>query len=98
MTQLIDRIVAFLYDNVGNLVSLASITSYLKKEKRGGIPETVANCLKYLEDTHIIRMAQRYDSKGKKLLEANDKYYLGIHSLQCATRGAVNPDKSIQEF
>ncbi|MDR2266672.1 MAG: ATP-binding protein [Christensenellaceae bacterium] len=95
MTQLLDRIVAFLYDNVGNLVSLASITNYLKSEKRGGDTETIANYLKYLEDAYIIRRAQRYDIKGKKLLETNNKYYLGDHSLRYALQG-FKPNKNIQ--
>jgi len=95
MTQLLDKIVSFLYDNVGNLVSLASLSNYLKSQNRGSDPETIANYLKYLEDAYIIRRVQRYDIKGKKLLETNDKYYLGDHSLQHATQG-YNPDKNIQ--
>jgi predicted AAA+ superfamily ATPase len=86
MPQLLDKIVAFIYDNVGNLVSIASITKYLKSQNRGSDPETIANYLKYLEDACIIRRAQRYDIKGKKLLETVDKYYLGDHSLQYAIR------------
>jgi predicted AAA+ superfamily ATPase len=45
-----------------------------------------------LEDAFIIKRAQRYDIKGKKLLETNDKYYLADHSLQYAVRG-VRGDK-----
>jgi predicted AAA+ superfamily ATPase len=84
--QLLDKVVAFLYDNVGNLVSIASIARYLKSQGRSGDPETIANYVKYLEDARIVKRAQRYDIKGKKLLETIDKYYLGDHSLQYAIR------------
>jgi len=92
MPQLLDRIVAFLYDNVGNLMSIRSITNYLKSTGRGTDPETVANYIKYLEDAFIIKSAQRYDIKGKQLLETNNKYYLGDHALQYAVRNK-RPDK-----
>ncbi|MDR2870155.1 MAG: DUF4143 domain-containing protein, partial [Deferribacteraceae bacterium] len=54
--------------------------------------ETVANYIKYLEEAFIIKCAPRYDIKRKKLLETNDKFYLGEHSLQYAIRNK-RPDK-----
>ncbi len=90
--QLLDKLTAFLYDNVGNLVSIRSIVQYLKSQGRGADPETVANYIKYLEDAFIIKTAPRYDIKGKRLLETNDKFYLGDHSLQYAVRNR-RPDK-----
>jgi len=85
--QLMDKIVAFIYDNVGNLISPSSISNYLKSQGRKGTdPETIINYMKYLEDGFIIRRAQRYDVKGKRLLETNDKYYLADHSLQYVVR------------
>ena len=85
--QLMDKIVAFLYDNVGNLVSPSSISNYLKSQGRKGTdPETIVNYMKYLEEGFIIKRAQRYDVKGKRLLETNDKYYLADHSLQYVIR------------
>jgi predicted AAA+ superfamily ATPase len=85
-TQLLDKIVDFVFDNVGNILSIASITKYMKNQKRSADPETVGNYLKYLEDAHIIHRAQRYDISGKRLLETNDKYYLGDHALQYVRR------------
>ena len=85
--QLLDKIVAFLYDNVGSLVSFSSITNYLKSNGRKGTDlETIVNYVKYLEDGFLIRRAQRYDVKGKMLLETNDKYYLTDHSQQYVIR------------
>jgi len=85
--QLMDKIVAFLYDNVGNLVSPSNVANYLKSQGRKGTdPETIVNYMRYLEEGFIIRRAQRYDVKGKRLLETNDKYYLTDHSLQYVVR------------
>ncbi|HCC36863.1 MAG TPA: ATPase [Treponema sp.] len=90
--QLLDKLVAFLYDNVGNLISIRAIVNYLKSHGRGADPETIANYIKYLEDAFIIRSAPRYDVRGKSLLQTNDKFYLGDHSLQYAIRNR-RPDK-----
>ena len=90
--QLLEKIVAFLYDNVGNIMSISSVSKYMKSQGRSCDAETIANYIKYLEDAHIIKKAQRYDVKGKKLLETLDKYYLGDHSLQYAVR-SIRADK-----
>jgi len=84
--QLLDKIVAFLFDNVGSLVSIRAILNYLKSSGRGADHETVANYIKHLEDAFIIKSAPIFDIKGKRLLEVNDKFYLGDHALQYAVR------------
>ncbi|MDR2866407.1 MAG: ATP-binding protein [Methanomassiliicoccaceae archaeon] len=81
---LLERIVAFIYDNIGNLVSIRKITDYLNSTGSGAGFETVSNYLGHLEEACIIRKVSRYDIKGKRLLESNNKYYLADHSLQYA--------------
>jgi predicted AAA+ superfamily ATPase len=83
---LLERIIAFLYDNVGNLVSIRKIVDYLKSNNGVGEHETVSSYVGFLEEACIIKKVPRYDIKGKKLLESNDKYYLADHSLQYAIR------------
>jgi predicted AAA+ superfamily ATPase len=85
-TQLLGKIITFVYDNVGNPLSLKSITDYLKSRKRTVDFETVYNYIQYLENALIIYKAPRYDIKGKRLLETTEKYYLADHSLQYAVR------------
>lgn len=85
-------IVSFIYGNVGKILSISSVSKYLKETGRSSDPETIANYVKYLEEALIIRRARRYDVKGKKLLETLDKYYLGDHSLQYAIRN-IRSDK-----
>ena len=83
---LLERIIAFIYDNVGGLVSMRKITDYLKSNGGGADFETVSSYVGYLENACIINRVSRFDIKGKKLLESNDKYYLADHSLQYAVR------------
>lgn len=90
--DLLNRIVAFLFDNVGNLTSFRSITAALKTGGRSVDPETVANYIGYLEQAFIVKRAAPYDIKGRQLLDTNGKYYLGDHSLQYSVRG-IRPDK-----
>ncbi|MDR1635721.1 MAG: ATP-binding protein [Treponema sp.] len=86
-TQLLEKIIAFLYDNTGNPLSIKRISDYLKTQKRNADFETVYNYISYLESAFIIYRAPRYDIKGKRLLETTEKYYLADHSLQYAVRG-----------
>jgi predicted AAA+ superfamily ATPase len=85
-TQLLEKIVTFVYDNVGNPMSLKRISDYLKGRKRNADFETVYNYINYLENAFILYKAPRYDIKGKRLLETTEKYYLADHGLQYAVR------------
>lgn len=74
--KLIEKILAFLSDNVWSLVSITNIGSYLKNQfKKEYSTKTIANYLKYLEFPYIINEVQRYDIKWKKILEYVWKYY-----------------------
>ena len=84
---LLDMIIAFVYDNIGNAVSAKKISDFLKGQRRNADIETVHNYLRFLEEGMIIHKIQRYDIRGKRLLETFDKYYLAEHSLQYTVRG-----------
>jgi len=84
--HLLQKIIAFIYDNVGNITSAKKISDFLKSQKRKADFETVYNYLQYLENALILHKVPRYDIKGKKLLESYEKYYLAEHSLQYTVR------------
>ena len=86
---LLQRIIAFIYDNVGKLVSLNKLVNYLKSNGGGANFDVISNYVSFLESACIIKKAPRYEIRGKKLLESNDKYYLADHSLQYAVRGMI---------
>ncbi|MEA1986556.1 MAG: ATP-binding protein [Candidatus Marinimicrobia bacterium] len=82
---LLEKISLFMFDNIGNLITPNSISKYLRSQKLKTYPDTIQNYLKYFTNTFIAYKVPRYNLKGKKLMEINDKYYLndlGIrHSL-----------------
>ena len=85
--DMLDRLVQFLFDNIGNTFSAKSITAYLKNQKRTIDAETLYNYLQALESSFIISKVQRYDTKGKELLQTGEKYYVADLSLIYARRG-----------
>lgn len=73
--DLLERLTAFLLDNVGNPFSATSISKKLKAE---GTPSNVATLMNYigaLKNAMVVLTAPRYDLKGKGLLSTNEKYY-----------------------
>jgi len=84
---LLERVIAFVFDNVGRIVSIRKITDYLKSSGVAADFKTISTYVGHLEKACIIKKADKYDIKGKNLLDSNDKYYLADHSLQYAVRG-----------
>lgn len=82
--ELLQRLVAFLLDNIGNQFSANSICNKFKSE---GINTTVATIMNYvnaIKNAMIIITAPRYDVKGKARLSTNEKYYatdLGLRNI-----------------
>lgn len=80
-TVLLNNVVSFLFDNVGRLVSLRKIVSYLNTKGIKIQVPTLSLYLKALEEAFIIERVSRYDIRGKQLLSTIDKYYLADHAL-----------------
>lgn len=84
---LLERVARYLFDNVGRLVSAKSIADYFKSQRlRVGV-ETVQNYLAYFEEALVAHKAQRYDIKGKRVLEIHEKYFLGDVGMRHAVLG-----------
>ncbi len=74
--ELLERIILYIFDNIGNTFSAKNISDFLKSQGRKLSRETVYNYLKTLESAYIISPVQRYDIKGKAHLETMKKFYL----------------------
>lgn len=73
--NLLNLILGFLMDNIGNAFSARSIAATLTA---GGIKtsvDTVLTYLDYIKNAMIVNCVQRYDIKGKRLLSSAEKYY-----------------------
>ncbi|GHV46285.1 ATPase [Bacteroidia bacterium] len=81
----IQRIIEFLFDSVGSLISPTNIAEQLNKNSDKKISHnTVIKLIAYLTEAYIIYVAPRYDIKGKELLSTNEKYYvvdLGLKNI-----------------
>ena len=90
--QLLESIARYLFDNIGNVVSAKRIADYLKSQRLKVGVETVQNYLSYFLEALVAHRAQRYDLKGKRLLEIHDKYYLGDIGVRHALLGYREAD------
>lgn len=91
-TQLMDRVVDFLMDNISNLSSARSITNTLTGVKEKVNHNTIGSYMQYLCNAFAFYKIRRYDIKGKKYLSCNDKYYLSDHTFRYAKLGTKNMD------
>ncbi len=84
---LMERLVDYLLDNVGNLISIRKIVDYLNGNGNKTNVQTISNYIKALERAFIIEKVSRYDIKGKELLMSVDKYFVADHSLMYVRKG-----------
>lgn len=73
---LLESVIRFLCDNVGNTVSVKKIADSLTSAGRKTTVNTVDNYLQALCDAFILYEAERYDIKGKQYLQSLSKFYL----------------------
>lgn len=83
----LERIIYFLFDNVGNLFNAKKISDYFKSEKQNINVETTDNYIKVLETAYIVYRVPRFDVCGKELLKINEKFYLADHSFMFIRNG-----------
>jgi Predicted ATPase (AAA+ superfamily) len=95
------NLVRFLADSTGKLVSATSISNYMKKQKSAVSIELVLKYLKYLCDAYIVTRVPRFDIRGKKLLQSNDKFYFedtGIRNSCVETKRDGDIEKVIENI
>jgi len=88
---LLESVVKFLFDNVGNVVSPKKIADSLTSYGRKTTSITVENYIDALMGAFILYKAGRYDVKGKQHLKSLEKYYLvdiGLRRLLLGDRNA----------
>jgi len=80
--NLLKDIVAFIANNISNLLSVSNLVNYFNNQKRKTNYETIAQYLLYLEQAYIIHRCERYAIKGKEILSGTAKYYLNDLSFK----------------
>lgn len=80
----LQRIIDFVFDSVGSVVSPNNIADCLQKNANGVSHNTVQKLLTYLIESYLVYPVRLYNIKGKRLLAANYKYYvvdLGLRNI-----------------
>ena len=91
-TNIIQNLTNFLMDNISNLTSSNNITKILNTNKINITDKTISNYIEYLCNAFAFYKIKRFDIKGKKYLNTQDKYYLSDHSFRYAILGTNNMD------
>jgi hypothetical protein len=93
-TNNLQRIIEFLFDSVGSLVSPTNIAEQLNRSSDKTISHnTIIKYIDFLAEAYIIYTAPRYDIKGKELLITNEKYYvvdMGLKNITQTNKNDVN--------
>jgi predicted AAA+ superfamily ATPase len=85
--SLLNNILRFVFDNVGNIFSAKKVSDYLKSQKIKSGVETVQNYLHFFCSSYVLHKVPRYDIKGKRFLEFNEKYFINDIGLHDAVLG-----------
>ncbi len=73
--MLLESIIKFVYDNIGNSISTKKISDTLTSKGMSTSNHTVENYLTAFLESFLIYKAERFDVKGKNLLARDYKYY-----------------------
>jgi predicted AAA+ superfamily ATPase len=88
----LESVLDFVYDNVGSFTTAKSMSDYLKSQRVNISVVTLQNYLRALESGFAVYRADRYDIKGRRMLEVNSKYYLADLGLRFARLGSRDRD------
>jgi predicted AAA+ superfamily ATPase len=87
----LERIVRFVFENIGRTFSAASIVKFLKADQRVIDNETVYHYLKALEGAFILHRCSRYDLRGKEILRTQEKFFVCDPGMRYSVTG-YTPD------
>lgn len=85
--DLLERVIRFAFDNIGNTFSGKTIADYFKNQFRKTDVNTIYNYLNALEGAFILYRVSRYDIKGKEILKTQEKFFVSDLALVYAMMG-----------
>ena len=74
--DLFNRIITYIITTPAQTFSAGSLVKYFESENRKVSLETIYNYLEYITESLIVKKAERYDIRGKRLLTGKYKYYV----------------------
>lgn len=82
--DLLEHLARYAAAEEGHLLSMKSISDYLKSERRKTSSETIANYMNAMEKAFLLYKAPREDAVGKQRLAFNEKWYVVDQGLRQA--------------
>lgn len=95
--MILDSVIKFIFDNIGQLVSTNKISNTLNSNNRKNSVNTIESYLSNLLDSYIIYKVSRFDIRGKEYLKTGDKYYVCDLGLRKYLLGEIRDIGSILE-
>ncbi len=74
--ELVEMVVNFMADNVGNVISATNIANTLKANGFNITQPTVSKYIQLFMDAFLFYEAKRYDLRGKEYLRGQSKYFM----------------------
>jgi predicted AAA+ superfamily ATPase len=90
--SLLERVIRYMFDNIGNLCSIKKIADTLVSSGRSISVNTLESYLSALTDSFILYRLGRYDVHGKEYLKTGHKYYLADLGLRFYLLGSKVSD------
>lgn len=91
-----DKLVHFMADNEGKLISASSISKYMKSRGEKLTVSVISNYQNMLTESYLVHKVSRYDVRGKRILESNEKYYFEDNGIRNAIVGGTR-DRDIEK-
>ena len=91
-TMMLESVVRFIFDNIGNPVSTKKIADTMTSDGRKTDAKTVEKYLDALLESFIIYRAPRYNIKGKQYLKTLEKYYAVDMGMRYMLLGSGSTD------
>lgn len=74
--NLLNRVIQFMMENIGGVISANSITKFLKSDNVTTSVDTILNYIEYINNSMIANKVSRYNIRGKTVMSLLEKYYL----------------------
>jgi len=89
----LNDVARFLFSNIGNITSCSKIADILKEDNR-----KIRKYLDALQEAYLIYKAERYDIRGKKLLDTLEKYYVSDTGMRNAVLGISSREDNSRQI
>lgn len=91
-TTMLRTVTRFMFNNIGNCLSIKKIADTLTSDGRSISVHTVESYLESLVESYVFNKVSRFDIKGKQYLQSGEKYYATDVTMRYALLGRRNID------